>query len=108
MWYYPFNRNAISFPDDDDSGSSGTIPRNPSSHNATDDDSVVASTMNSSTSTFTSMQIELFQTRFEDGYNIYNDKDYVSWLELNHPEAAPSNLTCIDTAISLLDSFSDV
>ena len=54
------------------------------------------------------MQIKLFQTRFENGYNIYNEKDYISWLELNHPEAAPSNLTCIDTATSLLDSFSDV
>ena len=97
---YPFNRNAISFPDDGDSGSSGTIPRNASSHIATDGDhSVVARTVNLSTSTFTSMQIELFQIRFEEGYTIYNDKDYVSWLELNHPEAAPSNL---DTATSSL------
>ena len=75
---YPFNRNAILFPDDGDSGSSGTIPKNPSSHNATDGDhSVVASTVNLSTSTFTSMQIELFQMSIEEGYNIYNDKDYV-------------------------------
>ena len=50
---YPFNCNAISFPDDGDSGSSGIIPRNPSSHNATDGDhSVVASTVNSSTSIY--------------------------------------------------------
>ena len=87
---YPFSRNGISFPDDGDSGSSGANLRNPSSHNATDGDhSVVASTLN----TFTSKQIELFQTRFEEGCNIYNDKDYVAWLELNHPEAAPSNQT---------------
>ena len=101
--------DAISFPDDSDSGSSGTNPRNPSSHNATDGDhSVVASTLNSSTSTFTSKQIELFLIRFEERFNIYNDKDYVAWLELNHAEAASSNLTCIDTATSSLDSFSEV
>ena len=59
---------------------------------------------NSCTPTFTPEHIELFETRFKEGYNIYSDKDYVAWLEFIHPQAAPS----IDTATSLLNSFSHV
>ena len=94
---YPFNRNAISYPDDDNSGTSCNTSGDVSSV-------VEPSTSNSCTPTFTPEQIELFETRFKEGYNIYSDKDYVAWLELNHPEAAPS----VDTATSLLDSFSHV
>ena len=48
---------------------------------------------------FNSEQEELFQKRFEEGYNLCIDPHYNHWLEINHPE------------ISLLNeeaSFSDI
>ncbi len=36
---------------------------------------------------FTGEQEDLFQRRYEEGYNLYSDLCYVSWLEIHHPEA---------------------
>ena len=36
---------------------------------------------------FTKEQEALYQTRYEEGYDVYNCS-YVTWLRLNHPEAA--------------------
>ena len=38
-------------------------------------------------SIFTKEQEALYQTRYEEGYDVY-DCSYVTWLQLNHPEAA--------------------
>ena len=35
---------------------------------------------------FSKEQIHLFQTRFENGYNLFIDKDYVAWVNIHHPE----------------------
>ena len=40
---------------------------------------------------FTDEQLELFQRRYEEGYNIYIDHNYVRWLELHHPESLPAD-----------------
>ena len=40
---------------------------------------------------FTPKQLELFQQRFEEGYNIFHDKDYVCWLKHYHPEAVTNH-----------------
>ena len=34
---------------------------------------------------FTPKQLELFQHRFEEGYDVLHDKDYVRWLKHYHP-----------------------
>lgn len=41
---------------------------------------------------FTSEQIELFQYRYENGYDLYTDTDYVTWLMDNHPEDVPDEI----------------
>ena len=38
---------------------------------------------------FTDEQEELYQHRYEEGYNLYTDICYVNWLEIHHPEALP-------------------
>ena len=35
---------------------------------------------------FSPQQIELFTTRYENGYDIYTDADYMTWLVENHPD----------------------
>ena len=40
---------------------------------------------------FTDEQLERFQHRYEEGYDIYVDCDYVRWLELHHPKSLPAN-----------------
>ena len=41
---------------------------------------------------FTPKQIELFQYRHENGYDLYTDTDYVTWLMDNHPEHVPDEI----------------
>ena len=36
---------------------------------------------------FTPKQCELFECRFEEGYDLLHDADYICWLSLYHPEA---------------------
>lgn len=43
---------------------------------------------------FTPDKEELFQHRYEEGYDLY-DPEYFSWLEVYHPEALPSNESSI-------------
>ncbi len=38
---------------------------------------------------FTPKQLELFQLRYESGYDLCTDTDHVAWLILNHPEDVP-------------------
>ena len=35
---------------------------------------------------FSAKQEALFTRCFEEGYDVYVDKDYIRWIELNHPE----------------------
>ena len=43
-------------------------------------------------SQFTPLEEELFKTRYENGYDLFIDPIYVSWLAVNHPEALPEDL----------------
>ncbi|XP_065896215.1 ras guanine nucleotide exchange factor glfB-like [Dysidea avara] len=48
-------------------------------------------------------QIELFQRRYDNGYNIYDDQMYVSWLQQQHPDDLPENFsssTTIETQVN--------
>ena len=42
---------------------------------------------------FTELEEELFQTRFENGYDLFIDPNYISWLQLNHPESLPAHVS---------------
>ena len=41
---------------------------------------------------FTPKQLELFEQRYENGYDLYTDIDYVAWLMENHPEDVPDEI----------------
>ena len=41
---------------------------------------------------FTPKQLELFQERYDDGYNLCTDPDYVMWMTDNHPTDVPDDL----------------
>ena len=49
------------------------------------------------THSFTDEQERRFQIRFEEGFDVFTDDDYVKWLEIHHPEAlqlsAPKDFT---------------
>ena len=48
-------------------------------------------------------QIELFQRRYDNDYNIYDDQIYVSWLQQQHPDDLLENLsssTTIETQVN--------
>ena len=71
------------------------------------------------TQKFTDEQLQLFEKRAEEGYNLYTDPAYVSWLEQYNPELLPSDrysLVSVDTPeadssdheLSVLQHFSAV
>ena len=62
----------------------------------------------SSAETFTAEQLQRFQIRYEEGFNVFTDRFYVKWLKLHHPEALPSQLTSAKDDITLADYFSSV
>jgi len=53
---------------------------------------------------FSSEQEMLFQRRYEEGYNLFIDADYVRWLRLHHLEVTPTE----QASVSLLDAFTDI
>ena len=42
---------------------------------------------------FTPKQLELFQERYDNGYDLYTDPDYVMWMIDNHPTDVPRDGT---------------
>ena len=41
---------------------------------------------------FTEEEICLFQNRFENGYDLYHDNQYVNWLRQEYPDSLPNGL----------------
>ncbi len=61
-----------------------------------DTNDVIKHTVQSKYSTLTeysSEELQCFETRFENGYNIFTDELYVSWLQQCHPQCAPQDLS---------------
>ena len=52
----------------------------------------IDSSQSSSKSTWSQEKVELFTRRFENGYDIYTDKEYVAWLHENHSGSVPLDL----------------
>ena len=93
---YPFNRSAIkvqeSKKDDCISGASNAGGNTESC--ATTGDCIAEDNAAGSQAVltlavpkpFTVEQEALFKRRFEEGYDVYIDKDYIRWINMNHPE----------------------
>ena len=79
---YPFNSTVVDLPE---SPLSPTTPE-PTDHSIPADHAVTFAP------SFTNHQIELFEKRFENGYDLYSDKEYVTWLFLNHAESLPPDV----------------
>jgi len=50
------------------------------------------------TSALSEDQMNLFQARHENGYGIYEDPMYVEWLQQQHPDALPEDISLACTA----------
>ena len=58
-------------------------------------------------SKFSADKVALFESRYKEGYNIFVDEDYVTWLKLNHLVVLPVDKLS-PTLNSVVDAFSDV
>ena len=107
---YPFNPAAIMVPETENSNaSSGEINASGSTDTstATDRGSGVSEDNTGSQVLlpplpFSEEQEALFAKRFEEGYDIYIDTDYIRWIELNHPEVNISSLIENSTATTTM------
>ena len=43
--------------------------------------------------------MNLFQTRYESGYDIYEDPMYVKWLQQQHPDHLPEDMSLACTFV---------
>ena len=43
-------------------------------------------------------QMNLFQTRYKNGYDIFEDSMYVEWLRKQHPDSLPENISLACTS----------
>ena len=107
---HPFNQQAIPLAHE-----AATVSTEPSTTNdplTTEEDGSITNTEPENTAskvTFTPEQIDLFNTRFTEGYDIYDDQQYVTWLQLAHPEAVPNSITTPSPeGPSVLGEFSNV
>ena len=106
---YPFNREAIPLVHEtttegvhlDESSTTSNSSLGNNSTTATGDTEELSSESTGSIEEFTPQEIDLFTRRYEEGYNVYINKRYVTWLQLHHPEALPD-----DMSISVSSSYS--
>ena len=109
---YPFNGNAIPVSSDSPESVSpvneNTTPMDTapaSSVPPVDESSASMDTSDADTSmdiSFTEDQIRSFTNRYKEGFDVYEDPQYVLWLKLNHPEAVPG-----DDLFNFEGTFSD-
>jgi len=91
---YPFNPDVVmkNLPQDDDTRDSieDTVQTQPSK-----------------STEYSSEELECFETRFENGYDIFTDERYVSWLQLYHPGCAPQELNEDPLNLNHNDTFEE-
>ena len=86
---YPFNCSAIKVPESKKDAST-SVKSNTGGNTETTGDGIAEEDAARSEvvkpKPFTAEQETLFKRRFEEGYDVYIDKDYIRWINLNHPE----------------------
>jgi len=95
---YPFDSTVIK-PYDNSSICSKTRPMMPAttqpneiSSDPQDEHSLEANNPGLLSASFSEEQLKLFERRYK-GYNIYDDQEYVAWLQQQHPDDLPENLS---------------
>ena len=84
---YPFNRNKITVPTTIASKTAMKSPARDAKANSVTSASLPTPPR---TVVFTEEQVAKFELRLEEGYDL-PDPEYLQWLELNHPDALPSD-----------------
>ena len=100
---YPFNRNAIldKLPKTAAADVAVATVRSDNSDNSSSGKDDVECLKNSTPACdteapsamapeFPPEKMDLYERRFENGYDIFTDNDYVTWLQKYHPESVPS------------------
>ena len=92
---YPFNSSAIVATSDNCSDSASNVDCNPSGN---DTSSKSTKATEDDPPEFTTEQQQLFQRRYEEGYNLTIDPEYVKWLKFHHPESC---LPCDSSEVNM-------
>ena len=61
------------------------------SHTSTTTPSILPSTTSLAQPTFTNEQVERFQHRYEEGFDLF-DQDYYHWLKAHHSDSVPTEI----------------
>ena len=103
---YPFSPKAVL--DHDPCTVSKLLDENPP--DAVDHDKTSTDSPVNPPPVFSPEDKQRFQTRYEEGFDLFNDPEYITWLEINHPDALPVNdpLTTDPFESSMTDFFPDV
>ena len=56
---------------------------------------------------FSPEELERFENRFENGYDIFTDEKYVAWLRQYHPDSVPQDLCDNPLNTTLNDPFNE-
>ena len=56
---------------------------------------------------FSPEELERFENRFENGYEIFTDEKYVAWLRQYHPDSVPQDLCDDPLNTTLNDPFNE-
>ena len=110
---YPFNRHAIPVVNETDvieqapsDGTSTTSTKETIATPFTEPCPSIPSSTSESGDQFTADQMTRFQGRFDEGYDILTDPEYVQWLQIHHPDALPADYN--DFVTSVAEQFSSV
>ena len=104
---YPFNSSAIGVSMDADSHDS--VNSNPSvSGDSESRGRGTTVTTGSKLPEFTDEQEQLYQKRYDEGYNLTVDCEYLRWLKFHHPESSLFSDSLSEEEMSLSAYFSDI
>ena len=56
---------------------------------------------------FTPAEVQLYQHRIEEGYNVFTDQQYVQWVKLNHPALLPASLSQHEISSPLIETANE-
>ena len=118
---HPFNDKAIAIPVNGEAvshhiaESCGREPSTemidlPSTQTIDDRGSIEATSFRETETTensFTPVEVQLYQHRIEEGYDVFTDQRYVQWVKLNHPALLPASLSQHQISSPLIETANE-